>query len=226
MPRSKHTPQDKLAILNGVFKTNLSMEAYYQKHHISRNTFKHWQTLYERDGIDGLTESNHWTRYSTETKLAAVTAYLNDEGGLATISQRFGLRSTKQLADWVKKYQYNGTNKLAATPVRKVLTMTHKTTFEERMTIVEYALAHQRNYNATAEHFQVSYQQVRNWVLKSDKGGFEALKDRRGRTKPEAEMTEIERLRLENRRLKAEVKENELAVKFAKKLEEIRNREG
>ncbi|KZU52195.1 hypothetical protein Nizo2801_2193 [Lactiplantibacillus plantarum] len=49
------------------------------------------------------------------------------------IQNRFGLRSTKQLQDWVKKFQYNGTNNsLTATPSRKqVGIMSRKTTFEE-----------------------------------------------------------------------------------------------
>ncbi|MBU5278254.1 MULTISPECIES: hypothetical protein [Lactiplantibacillus] len=49
------------------------------------------------------------------------------------IQNRFGLRSTKQLQDWVKKFQYNGTNNsLTATTSRKqVGIMSRKTTFEE-----------------------------------------------------------------------------------------------
>ncbi|WP_187346134.1 hypothetical protein [Lactiplantibacillus plantarum] len=60
-------------------------------------------------------------------------AYLNKEGSLIDIQNRFGLRSTKQLQDWVKKFQYNGTNNsLTATPSRKqVGIMSRKTTFEE-----------------------------------------------------------------------------------------------
>ncbi|MCG5648186.1 hypothetical protein L0O81_16630, partial [Oliverpabstia sp. DFI.9.49] len=40
-----------------------------------------------------------------------------------------------------------------------------------------------------------------------------------------AEWTELDKLRAENRLLKAEVKRNEMEVAFAKKLIEIRNRE-
>jgi len=226
MPRSKYTAEEKLSILTGLSKAGLSKKDYCRKYGIGLTAFRRWRDLYERDGISGLSEMRHWTRYSEETKLAAVNAYLDGQGGLSTIAQRYGLRSNKQLRDWIQKYQYNGTNKLTATPTRKVPTMSRKTTFEERVKIVEYTIAHNRDYNGSAAKFQVSYQQVRNWVLKSDKDGFEALIDGRGRTKSETEMTEIERLKLENRQLKAQAKANETAVEFAKKLQEIRNREG
>ena len=50
-----------------------------------------------------------------------------------------------------------------------------KTTFEERIEIATYAIEHNRNYNEASQKFQVSYQQVRSWVLKVDAGGFESV---------------------------------------------------
>lgn len=142
---------------------------------------------------------------------------------MTDLVKKYHIRSVKQLEDWIIKY--NEPNKLTATPSRRLgKIMGRKTTFEERVSIAEYAIAHNRDYNSTAEKFDVSYQQVRSWVLKSDKHGFEALKDGRGRSKSENELTESERLKLENRRLKAELKETEMQVVFAKKLLQIRNR--
>lgn len=96
--------------------------------------------------------------------------------------------------------------------------MTRKTTFDERVKITEYALAHDRNYNETAAKFQVSYQQVRLWVLKVDQGGFPGLKDRRGHHKAPSELDEVEQLELEVRRLKAELNDKKAIEAFAKKL--------
>jgi len=53
------------------------------------------------------------------------------------------------------------------------------TTFEERIEIIKYCIEHDRNYNETAENFQVSYRQVRSWTVKYDESGVDALVDRR-----------------------------------------------
>ncbi|WP_125685034.1 helix-turn-helix domain-containing protein [Levilactobacillus yonginensis] len=227
MPRTRFTAMEKLDILTGLSQTKLNRSKYLEQYGIYDSTIRSWRELYKRDGLDGLKERHIWTRYSAKTKQQAVEAYLNGEGSLVEISNRFGLRSNTQLHDWIKKFQYNGTNKsLTATPSRRqVRIMSRKTTFEERIEIVEYVTAGKHSYSQASEHFNVSYQQVRAWVLKSKDGGYTALKDGRGRTKPVEEMTEVERLKLENRQLKAQLKEQEVMELFAKKFRELQNKE-
>lgn len=58
-------------------------------------------------------------------------------------------------------------------------------------------------------------------MRKYEAQGVEALADRRGRTKPEEEMTALEKLRAENRLLKAQNKRQEMEMAFLKKLEEV-----
>lgn len=45
------------------------------------------------------------------------------------------------------------------------------------------------------------------------------------RVKPDKDWTEVDRLKAENRLLKAQLKNREMEIAFAKKLVEIRNRE-
>ena len=45
------------------------------------------------------------------------------------------------------------------------MTKGRRTTFDERVEIVQYCIAHNHNYMKTAEHYQVSYQQARNYVV-------------------------------------------------------------
>ena len=52
----------------------------------------------------------------------------------------------------------------------------------------------------------MSYKQARNYTVKYESDGIEALRDNRGKRKSKDEMTELERLRAENRILKAEKK--------------------
>ena len=101
-----------------------------------------------------------------------------------------------------------------------------KVTRVEREEVVTYALQHGKNYQATAEKFDVSYQQVYNWVRKFEKDGTNGLVDRRGQRKkqpkPTRELPEIERLKLENKRLKQEKLELEAGNFILKKLGALR----
>lgn len=76
----------------------------------------------------------------------------------------------------------------------------------------------------TVDTYQVSYQQIYSWVKNYESQGVEALTDKRGQTKPKAEMTELEKLRAENRLLKAQNKRQEMEMAFLKKLDEIERR--
>ena len=78
----------------------------------------------------------------------------------------------------------------------------------------------------TSRRFRVSYQQARNYTVKYESGGVEALRDRRGRVKPMDELSELEKLRAENKILRAEKERAEMEVSFLKKLDEIERRRG
>ncbi len=62
------------------------------------------------------------------------------------------------------------------------------------------------------------------WVRKYHEKGVEGLVDKRGRRKPEEEMTELEKLRAEKRILEARNKRLETENAVLKKLEEIERR--
>lgn len=104
------------------------------------------------------------------------------------------------------------------------MTKGKKTTLYERVEIVEYCIAHDRNYAQTAEKFGVSYQQARSYTIKYEASGIEGLKDGRGRRKSEDEMSEFEKLQAENRILRAQKEQAEMEASFLKKLAEIERR--
>ena len=106
------------------------------------------------------------------------------------------------------------------------MTKGRKTTFDERVEIVQYCIAHDHNYTETAAEYSVSYQQARSYTVKYEIGGIDALQDRRGRTKPMEEMSELEKLRAENRILRAEKERAEMEASFLKKLDAIERRRG
>ena len=223
MSKSKFTALEKLNILKDYQKSNLPIYAYARQHEVSRHTLKRWSMRYKRDGIEGLEEAKTYLHYSKELKHTVVLAYLNGEGTFEEVADKYGLRQMTQAKAWVDKY--NGDKLLTASPSRKqVPSMPKKTTFEKRIEIVEYVVKHKHSYTEAAEHFQVSYQQVRSWVLKTKNGGYEALIDNRGHHKDKSELTELDKANLRIRQLEAELKDKELMEQFAKKLLELQHK--
>lgn len=103
-----------------------------------------------------------------------------------------------------------------------------KTTFEERLLIIENLIQHDVDYKWAADKYHVSYQQVYGWYQKFSKSNNDpqSLRDRRCKAKPEDEWTELDQLRAQNRLLKAQLLRKEMADAYAKKVMEIRNWEG
>lgn len=104
------------------------------------------------------------------------------------------------------------------------MTKGRTTTYDERIEIVSYCIEHGNDYTAAIEKYGISYQQIYAWVRKYREKGAEGLLDRRGKRKPEAEMTEAEKLRAENRLLEARNRRLETENAVLKKLEELERR--
>ncbi|PGY02213.1 helix-turn-helix domain-containing protein [Bacillus sp. AFS031507] len=104
------------------------------------------------------------------------------------------------------------------------MTKGRKTTLDERKQIVYYCLENDKDYQKAAETYQVSYQQVYQWVKKHEDGGDEALRDKRGKNKVESELSPEEKVKLEMRKLEKENERLRAENAFLKKLEEIERR--
>ena len=107
------------------------------------------------------------------------------------------------------------------------LKTSRNTTYEERLAIVEYCFEHENDYASTASSFDVSYQQVRNWVIRFTKLGAAGLEDRRGRRKiNQNPRNELEALEIRLKQLEHENQllsiENKL-LKDAQKITSIRS---
>ena len=124
--------------------------------------------------------------------------------------------------------KYNGHEKLksSGTGGNIIIAQGKNTTFEERVEIVQYCIAHDHNYSEASVKYQVSYQQARSYTVKYESGGVEALKDNRGKRKNPDEMNELEKLRAEVKILRAEKERAEMEASFLKKLEETERRRG
>ncbi|MDT2288032.1 helix-turn-helix domain-containing protein [Paenibacillus larvae] len=71
---------------------------------------------------------------------------------------------------------------------------------------------------------RASYQQVYSWTNKYLTSGVDALQDRRGKRKSTDEMSEVEKLRAQNKLLQAENRRKQMEIDLLKKLDEIERR--
>lgn len=188
---------------------------------VNRTTIKDWCRLYESEGMDSFVRERN-NHYSKEFKTEVVEYYLSGKGSYQDVCKLFKIRATCTLRTWIKVY--NGHELKASPGGGIIMTKGRKTTFEERIEIVSECLKAGQNYEETAEKYQVSYQQVYQWVHKYKEKGIDGLIDRRGRTKPVSEMSELEKIKAENKILKAQLERKELENIFLKKVEEIERR--
>ncbi|WP_420846151.1 IS3 family transposase [Neobacillus notoginsengisoli] len=203
--------QDKIKIIHAYDNGTHSLVELESIYKVSSMAIYDWLYKYEKYGVEGLKESSTWKKYSKELKLTAVRDYLSGDYSYQEVTRKYEISSTSLLRKWIKKY--NSHRELKDTSKGRTTTMTkgRKTTLNERKEIVLYCLENDKDYQRAAEIYQVSYQQVYQWVQKYEDGGEEALRDKRGRKKEEVELSpeqkmklEMQRLERENNRLRAE----------------------
>lgn len=223
MSRGKYNALEKLTILEEVSNGEIGFLAAAKKYGINKTTLMKWQRRYKTHGFEGLERPTHLQRYSAELKLQAVKDYL--EGGLSQyqIIDKYKIASTRQLFNWINKY--NGHSSLTAYKGEvKAMTKGRTTNWQERIEIVQYCLSIQHDYQKTAGQFQVSYQQVYQWVRKFEGGGQDALKDGRGRRKAHEELTAADQQKLKMKQMEYEIERLRTENAFLKKLEELERR--
>ena len=220
MSKYKIGSEEKLYTVHQILDGNESKRSAANRLGVDFASILQWISIYKSDG-EGAFHQKAKKRYSKELKEKAVLDYLNGEGSQREICQKYGIRSKSKLQNWIKKYNGHEELKPFGTGGIVIMTKGRKTSFDERVEIVQYCIAHDRNYAEAAEKYKVSYQQARNYTIKYEAGGVEALKDRRGRSKSPEEMSELEKLRSENKILRAEKERVEMEVSFLKKLDAI-----
>jgi transposase len=219
MYKVKMTPAGKVHYVEMYKRGEDSSRALAKAAGVTLASFQQWVKNYEVYGAKAFTKG--YQHYSRDLKESAVRDYLTGKGSQADICKKYGILTKSRLRKWIMKYNSHEELKPSGRGGSTIVTKGRKTTFEERVTIVENCIASNRDYTATANKFNVSYQQVYTWVRKYDKKGLDSLKDGRGRRKPESEMSELERLRYEARMLKAQLTKQKMEIDFLKKLEEL-----
>lgn len=216
---------DKLLAVNEYITGMGSHESIARKYNVTHKTVAAWINNYKAFGESAFIRSGHNQNYSSEFKKMVIQSYLLGEGSYEELALKYKIPAWTTVRQWIMKY--NGHEELKASGTGgSIMTKGRTTTFDERIEIVQYCIAHNHNYAETSEKYKVSYQQARNYTVKYESGGIDTMKDNRGKRKSENEMTELELLRAENRILRAEKERAEMEVSFLKKLEEIERRRG
>jgi transposase len=175
-------------------------------------------------GVTGLQTITKNTYYSLELKQQAITDYLNGEGSLFDICNKYDISAHGILHQWIKKYNGHEGLKSHNAQGDRFMIKGRKTTYEERVEIVAFCVANSDNYQLTIENFQVSYQQVYTWVQKYRTNGYEALSDKRGKRKTAEELTETEKVAAQLKLLEAENRRLKMENDFLKKLDMVERR--
>lgn len=189
---------------------------------IHKSTLQVWIKKYEKSGIAGFVSPRRNQSYTREFKEQVIQAYHSGKGSLLDLAEEYGIFSRGTVHSWIKQYNSHEDN-LKSYRVRGGIHMTkgRKTTLSERIKIVNYCIENNSDYSKTAEEFQVSYTQVYSWVKKYNDQGISGLKDNRGKGKLLDDMTELERIKAENKLLEAKNKQLQMENDVLKKVKEI-----
>ena len=222
--KSKISYEIKIQIVEDYLAGKISLRSAATKLGVNPTAVDGWIRKYKTFGKEGLVNKGYNSSYSSEIKTQAVIDYLNGKGSLNDICIKYKISAISILQQWIKKYNGHKIFKPHVTKGDRIMTNGRKTTYEERIEIVSFCIANAHDYNLTASKFNVSYQQVYTWVKKYNKGGYNALVDRRSKNKAFEELSESEKFSVQLKLLQAENRRLKMENDFLKKLEEIERR--
>ena len=185
-----------------------------------------WAHRYEELGENGFESSSNNKTYSKDFKLKVINEYLSGSRSLEELANTYDISNDTIVRSWVLAYN-NGEEIRDYNPKSEVYTMkSRKTTLEERLEIVKYVLDNNNDYKGAADHYNVPYANVYNWVKKYNTKGEDSLSDKRGRPsdKPTQELTELEKKDIEIEKLKRQLEREQKVNEVLKKNLEIREK--
>ncbi len=194
---------------------------------VNENTIWFWVRMYQANGAKIFEKDSKKgnKKYSKEFKLKIVEEYILGQRSIKEICCKYEILAHSVVERWIKKYN-DGIELKDYNPERGIYTMKSRTTtYEERLEIVKYVLAHENDYKGAAKQFDVSYANVYSWTKKYKEKGELGLQDNRGRTHDNEdfrELTELEKKDIEIEKLKKKLEYAELVNVVLKKNIEIR----
>lgn len=215
----------KIEAVQAVLNNQASISAVSKDFSVAKSSLRDWIRKYQKWGVNGIRPYKIVRNYPPQIKHDAVIDVVKNGLLISEVLQKYDISDRLVLRNWIRLYNERKQWK----PKRLGLSSMksgRSTSFTERIEIVEYTLKKGRDYQAAIQKYGVSYQQIYNWLKKYENSGAEGLKDGRGHHKKKQELTELERLKLENVRLKNRNQYLEMEADIAKKEVELRQRFG
>ena len=224
MPKKSFSPDIKILALRYLEEGRHTLQEICTMFSVNMTTLQVWRAVYNFGGAEALIRPEKNKVYSEEFKRRAVGDYLSGNYSKFDLIAKYGIRSLSVFNTWLKFYTSHSELNDWGNGMSQTMTKGRKTTVEERIEIVKACIANKKNYQETATQYEVSYQQVYQWVRKFEKDGEQGLADRRGRTKPVEERTPEDELRLKIQQIERENERLRAENLLLKKLEEIERR--
>ena len=161
----KISPEEKIQWVEKIIQNKESIRSVASKTGAHHMTVDKWLKNYKSIGPEAFSKKG-WTKRTVAEKEAAVFDDLSGKGSLRNICDKYKITDTRQLRNWIMKYNGHEALKDSGTGGTRIMANGRKTTFEERVEIVQYCISHTHNYAETAERFGISYQQARNYTVK------------------------------------------------------------
>ena len=225
MSREKVTAEERIEAAKACVEGRMSQSEAARQLGVDWVRIHEWVAQYKSQGEMAFRKQEHNMAYSEELKSAAVKEYLSGKGSQTEIAAKYGLRSNRQLRNWIKWYNSGRDfgHKMSGGSRMK---QGRETMQEERIAIVKDCLENGSNFGEMAIKYNVSYQQVYTWVKKFKELGEAGLEDRRGkRIAGQEPRTELEAARIEIERLKHKLYLAEMERDLLKKLDELERRD-
>ena len=225
--KAKYSKELKLKIIKRYIKgeSASALASEYNMPNSMDSEIIKWANKYKEIGESAFDELTTNKSYPKELKEKVIKDYLNGINSLEGLANKYNISSREIVRGWVLKYN-SGIEIKDYNPKGDVYTMkSRKTTIEERLEIVDYALAN--SVKEAADKYTVPYVNVYQWVKKYNEFGQDGLKDGRGRpstNKPKKELTLEEKQAIEIEKLKRELEREKMVVQVLKKNLEIRQK--
>lgn len=185
-------------------------------------TLERLMQRYYVKGVDSILIRTACRSYTREFKDKVAREYLAGEGSSTDLAIKYDIAGRSTVPRWIKEYNNGHRGAHRVCPGGSVhMTEGRETTLEERAGIVAYCLENDHNYILAAKEFKVSYAQVYSWVKKYEARGLAGLKDTRGKGKAIEDMTDLEKLKAENKILEARNYHLQMENDLLKKVHEI-----